>query len=41
MPVPTATQPNGAVALIYIGAIILAIGVLTLAIGLLRGPQVN
>lgn len=37
MPTPTAAQPNGAVALIYIGAIILAIGVLSLGIGLLRG----
>jgi Ni,Fe-hydrogenase I cytochrome b subunit len=37
MPSPTATQPNRAVALIYIGAIILAIGVLSLGIGLLRG----
>lgn len=37
MPSPSATQPNGAVALIYIGAIILAVGVLSLGIGLLRG----
>jgi hypothetical protein len=35
---PTATQPNGAVSLIYVGAIILAISVLTLAIGLIRVP---
>jgi len=34
---PTASEPNGAVALIYIGAVILALGVLTLGIGLLRG----
>jgi len=36
MPSPTATQPNGAIVLIYFGAIILAIGVLSLGIGLLR-----
>lgn len=36
MPSPSATQPNGAVALIYVGAIVLAIGVLSLGIGLLR-----
>jgi hypothetical protein len=35
---PTATQPSGAVSLIYIGAVILAISVLTLAIGLIRIP---
>jgi hypothetical protein len=35
---PTATQPNGAVSLIYVGAIILAVSVLTLAIGLIRVP---
>jgi len=34
---PNATQPNGALALIYVGAIVLAIPVLTLGIGLLRG----
>src|SRR5207302_10093977 len=33
---PTATQPNGTMSLIYIGAVILAITVLTLAVGLLR-----
>ena len=33
---PTATQPNGAVSLIYVGAVILAASVLTLAIGLIR-----
>ena len=33
---PATTQPNGAVALIYIGAIILAVGVVTLGVGLLR-----
>jgi hypothetical protein len=41
MPSPGATEPNGAVALIYIGAIILAIGVLMLGVGLLRAPQTN
>ena len=33
---PTATQPNGAVSLIYVGAVVLAVSVLTLAIGLIR-----
>ena len=33
---PKATQPNGAVALIYVGALSLAISVLTLGVGLLR-----
>jgi hypothetical protein len=33
---PNANEPNGAVALIYLGAIVLAIGVLALGIGLLR-----
>jgi len=32
----TATQPNGAVSLIYVGAVILAASVLTLAVGLIR-----
>ena len=35
---PTATQPSGAVSLIYVGAAILALSVLTLAIGLIRTP---
>jgi hypothetical protein len=35
---PTATQPNGAVALIYVGAVILAASVFTLALGLIRVP---
>lgn len=35
---PAATQPNGFVALIYLGAAFLAAGVVTLGIGLLRGP---
>jgi Ni,Fe-hydrogenase I cytochrome b subunit len=34
---PTATQANGTVALIYLGAIVLAISVVTLGIGLVRG----
>jgi hypothetical protein len=33
---PSATQPNGSISLIYVGAVILAIAVLTLAVGLLR-----
>jgi hypothetical protein len=33
---PTATQPNGAVALIYVGAVILAASVFALALGLIR-----
>src|SRR5208337_142091 len=36
---PAATQPGSAVALIYTGAVILAISVVTLGIGLLRTPQ--
>src|SRR5438105_13350769 len=36
---PTATQASGAVALIYAGALILAVGVVTIGIGLLRSPQ--
>jgi hypothetical protein len=39
MLLPTATQPSGAVGLIYIGAVILAISVVTLGIGLVRTPQ--
>jgi hypothetical protein len=35
---PTATQPSRAVALIYLGAVILAASVLSLAIGLIRTP---
>jgi hypothetical protein len=34
---PSAKQPNGMVALIYAGAVVLAISVVTLGIGLLRG----
>ena len=33
---PTATQPSGAVSLIYVGAVVLAIAVLSLGIGLVR-----
>jgi hypothetical protein len=33
---PTATEPNGFVSLIYIGAVALAASVLTLGVGLLR-----
>ncbi len=36
---PTASQASGAVALIYAGAVILAVAVVTLGIGLLRAPQ--
>jgi Ni,Fe-hydrogenase I cytochrome b subunit len=35
---PTATQPNGLVALIYLGIISLATSVVTLGVGLLRSP---
>ena len=35
---PAATQPNGAVSLIYVGAVILAISVVSLGIGLIRVP---
>jgi len=38
MPSPTATQPNGLVSLIYVGAVVLAVSVVTLGIGLLRSP---
>jgi hypothetical protein len=34
---PDATAPNGFVALIYVGALLLAVSVLTLGVGLLRG----
>lgn len=33
---PTATQPSGAISLIYVGAVILALSVLTLGVGLIR-----
>ena len=35
---PTATQPSGAVSLIYVGALILAVSVVTLGVGLIRVP---
>lgn len=35
---PTATEPNGFVSLIYLGAAALAASVLTLGVGLLRSP---
>jgi len=35
---PTATQPSGAISLIYVGAVILAVSVLSLAVGLIRIP---
>ena len=33
---PTATQPSGAVSLIYVGAVVLAVAVLSLGIGLIK-----
>lgn len=33
---PTTTQPNGAVSLIYLGAVVLAVAVVSLGIGLLK-----
>ena len=33
---PTATQPNGAVSLIYVGAVVLAVAVVSLGIGLVK-----
>jgi hypothetical protein len=36
---PAAAQPSGAIFLIYVGAVILALSVLTLAVGLLRVPR--
>jgi Ni,Fe-hydrogenase I cytochrome b subunit len=38
MPSPAATEPNGLVSLIYMGAAVLAVSVVTLGIGLLRAP---
>ena len=37
MPSPSATEPNGFLSLIYVGAVVLAASVLTLGIGLIRG----
>lgn len=39
MAAPTASRPNGMVAFIYVGAVVLAVSVLTLAAGLLRGAM--
>jgi hypothetical protein len=36
---PTATQASGAVSLIYVGAVVLAVAVVSLGIVLLRSPQ--
>jgi hypothetical protein len=36
---PTTTQASGAVSLIYVGAVVLAIAVVSLGIGLLRAPH--
>ena len=33
---PTATQPNGAFSLIYLGAVVLAVAVVSLGIGLIK-----
>ena len=38
VPSPDASQPNGLVSLIYLGAVLLAVGVVGLGIGLLRTP---
>ncbi len=39
VPLPTATKPNGAIALIYVGIVVLAISMISLGVGLLRSPQ--
>jgi len=36
MPSPTASKPNAAVSIVYVGAVLIAAGVLTLGVGLLR-----
>jgi hypothetical protein len=41
MPSPSATAPNRAVSLIYVGAVLLALSVVILGIGLLRGPNAS
>jgi len=38
---PAAAAPNRTVALIYVGAVLLAISVVILAIGLLRAPSAS
>ena len=40
MPSPGASQPNGLVSLIYLGAVLLAVGIMGLGIGSLRTPPV-
>jgi Ni,Fe-hydrogenase I cytochrome b subunit len=40
MPSPDASQPNVLVSLIYLGAVLLAVGIVGLGIGLLRTPPV-
>ena len=40
VPAPSSAQPNGFVAFIYVGAVLLAASVLTLGIGLLRSQAV-
>ncbi|HXX01068.1 MAG TPA: hypothetical protein VEJ00_07635 [Candidatus Acidoferrales bacterium] len=40
VPAPSSVQPNGFVAFIYVGAVLLAASVLTLGIGLLRSQAV-
>ena len=41
MPSPDVSQANGFVSLIYVGAVILALGIVSLGIGLLRNPTVG
>ena len=41
VPSPDASQPNGFVSLIYVGAVILALGIILLGIGLLRNPTAS
>jgi len=38
---PAATQASGVVALIYVGAVVLALAVVMLGVGLLRSPQAS
>jgi hypothetical protein len=38
---PDATEPNGLIALAYIGALVLAAGVIVLGVGLLKVPRVR
>jgi hypothetical protein len=38
---PAATQASGVVALIYAGAVVLALAVVMLGVGLLRSPQAS